>query len=531
MALNRFIFKLAAPAVFMVMSTTAAAGPLEEFYQYFQSGQYPKALSALEKIHVDENSLSSKAYLSGLSYSRMQEYDKASAQFEIAIKYKNDSVDLYYEYGQALYASNELKKAREAFKISAEKQFNRPASLYYVAHISQILENFDLARDYYLMVVKEKSSDAKMKQIAYFQLGETMLAIAREKSKTPDDLVRRVDKFILPMFASALKQDKNSTLAMEINQRTSEIMVEFGLDPNLLINGRRINPKRYGGYIAQRVRYDNNVTLVNEENNVQQSTKNSAIFETEGYAKYDFALKKRYIVSPEARFIYTKYANQSDSDVYQNDAFTFNAALKNKYEHTIKDLPASLIFDFDYAYTQKDWHAQKKKEYYANSKTLTLGESFSYFAIGDTTLRIKRRIYDGANSDISNHTTSINGDQTFFLKNHHLLLAFAEASFIDNYNSEETSTNTYMVRFDYIIPEIRPLYTLDIALATTMTDTKEQKSTRGTEMSWNPSIDFARDLNSNARISLNYDFTKNTSDSTSYAYSKHVITAEFRYAF
>lgn len=531
MKLNRFILKIAAPAIVVFMSPHLYANSLEESYKYFQNGQYPQALAALEKVHVDNSAISSKAYLAGLTYSRMQEYDKAILQFELAIREKNESADLYYEYGQALYAANELKKSRKAFKVSAEKNFNKPASLYYVAHISQILEEFDMARDSYMQVLKEKTSDTKMKQIAYFQLGETLLSLARERSKNPEDLSRRVEKFILPMISNGHKQDPTSNLAMEINQRTSEIMVEFNLDPNLLANGRRISPKRSSGYITQRVRYDNNVTLTNEENNVQQSKKDSFIFETEGYARYDFVAKKRFVISPEARLIFTQHTNQTDPEVYQNDSFVMNASLKNKYEHALRDLPASLIFDIDYSYTLKDWKAEKKKEYYAQSTTFTLGESFSYFAIGDTTVRVKRKNYAGENELISNHTTSINGDQTFFLPTHHLLLAFFEASFIDNFNNPSTNTNTYMLRLDYIMPEIRPLYTVDLAMAVTMTDTKEQDLTRGTEMSWNPSIDIARDLSPAARISLNYDFTKSTSKDTSYAYNKHVITTEFRYAF
>lgn len=532
MKLNRFTIRTGALFTAMTLSSLAHAGPsLDEFYKLFKSGQYPKALEAIKSIQVSEDVRSSKSYLTGLTYSCMQEYDKAISQFELAIREKNDIADLYYEYGQALFAANELKKARDAFKNSANKKFNRPASLYYIAHISQILEEYELSKDYFSMVIKEKGTDQKLKQVAYFQLGEVLLLLARQKSSNPKDLTRRVDKFILPTMSLALKQNEESEIAKDIRQRTSEIMIEFNLDPNLLANGRRVPGKRYAGYISQKISYDNNITLTSEENNVQGSQKSSLVYETEGYAKYDFIFKKRFMVSPEARFIFTEHGNQSDSDVYQNDALTINGSVKNRYEHLFKELPAATLFDIDYSHTLKDWKAEKKREFYSRSVTFSIGESLSYFNFGDTSVRLKRKNYTGEDETINNHTTTLAADQTIVLPIQHLMVAAFEASFIDNYNSESTSTNTFLLRLDYIIPDIKPKYTLNIALATTMTDTKEQKSTRGTEFTWNPSVDLTYDLNHRMNLGLNYDFTKNTSDSESYAYSKHVITTEFRYAF
>jgi len=48
-------------------------------------------------------------------------------------------------------------------------------------------------------------------------------------------------------------------------------MTEYKLDPNLLVSGRRISLNHYSAYAAQRVKYDDNVSLVSEENNVSQS--------------------------------------------------------------------------------------------------------------------------------------------------------------------------------------------------------------------------------------------------------------------
>lgn len=531
MALSRIKMRIYVPVALLVMSNALHANSLEEFYKHFKSGHYPQALEALDKIGVEENSLSSKAYLSGLSYSRMQEYDKAAAQFAIAIKNKNESIDLYYEYGQALYASNELRKAREAFKVSADKKFNRPASLYYVAHISQVLEEFDAAKDYYTLVLKDKDTDLKMKQISNFQIAETLLAIAREKSKEPADLNRRVEKFIIPLMQKGFELDKSTAVAGDINQRIAELMKEFSLDPNIMANGRRISPKRYSGYASQKMKFDDNISLTNEENNVQQSRKESYMFETEIYAKYDFVLKKRYIISPEARFSYLQHSDRASPEVFQNDNHVITMNLKNKYEHNVKEKPASFLFDIDYSRTYKDFNAQKKREFYANSVSFTFGESLSLFEIGDTTFKFKRKNYTGQSETISNHTNSFSADQTFFLPIQHLLIALFDASFIDNYNNTSSSTDTYLFRLDYIIPEIAPTFTLGLGLAYTLTDTLEQKATRGTEKNLNPSIDLSKDLSNGHKISINYDYTTTKSLDQNYAYNKSVFTTEYRFSF
>lgn len=531
MAFNRLKMQIAVPAALLIMSGSVQANSLEEFYKLYKKGQYQEALQALEKVTAMENSLSTKAYLSGLSYSKMQEYDKAVAQFTVAIEQKNNSHDLFYEYGQALYATNELRRAREAFKISADKKFNRPASLYYVAHISQVLEEFEVAKDYYTLALKDRNSDLKILQIANFQIAETLLSIAREKSQEPADLNRRVEKYVLPMMQKGLDLDKSTAIAGDINQRMAELMKEFELDPNMLNNGRRISPKRYSGYAAQKMKFDDNISLTNEENNIQQSKKESYLFETEVYAKYDFVLKKRWIISPEARFSYLQHSDRSSPEVFQNDSFVMNLNLKNKYEHTVKAKPASLILDLDFSKNYKDYRSVKKREFYADSLSFTIGESISLFEIGDTSFKFKRKNYTGASQTINNHTNSFSVDQIFFLPIQHLVIALFDASFIDNYNNVSTNTDTYLIRLDYIIPEIAPTYTLGLGLAYTITDTLEQKSTRGNEANMNPSIDFSKSLSQNSKISINFDYTTTTSKDTSYAYNKNVFTTEYRFSF
>lgn len=519
---------LAALLSFNLYAQTPA---MSEFKQYYKNGQYTRAIEALEKLDASESSNGEKFYLLGECYSKLQEFDKAILNYEKALKENNAHEDLHYQYGQALYAANDLKKARAAFKESAKKKFNSPASKYYVAHISQILEEYPEAKDSYTALIKEKYADNRIKQIARFQLAETILMMMREKNMKPDEMEKGVAKYVLPLMKQAHKTDKASSAATDIEQRISEIEKEFHLDPNLLLNGRRISPKRYSAYVVQKIKFDDNVTMTNEENNVTASQKESFIFESEAFAKYDFVLKKRFIVSPELRFNFIQHSDQDSSEVFQNDSYSINAGLKNKYEHTAFAAPATFLLDFEYSINNKDWNQKHSREHYADSFSFSLGELFSYFSFGDTSFKIKFKDYKGENSTINNRTTSLIADQTFMLPTQHLLIAFFEADFISNYNNKSTSSNTYLSRFDYIIPDVLPSYTLDVALGMTVTDTKDQQDARGTEFSLNPSLDLSKQINDRFKIGVNYDFTKSNSKQADYKYTKSVFSTEFRYSF
>jgi tetratricopeptide (TPR) repeat protein len=524
--------KMVSPLVLLLSLNLYAQSPsLTEFNQFFKSGQYSKALTALEKNIATDLESGQKAYLEGLCYSKLQEYDKAIKSFESAIKENNKNADLQYEYGQALYAANELKAARRAFKESAAKKFNYPASIYYVGHISQILEEYPEAKDYYTELIKSKEADTKMKQIARFQLSETLLLMMREKNLKKDDLEKNVEKYIIPMMGQAYNTDKGSQLATEIDQRSREIQKEFNLDPDLMVNGRRISSKRYSGYLSQKIKFDDNISLTNEQNNIQQSKKESYIFESEAYAKYDFVLKKKFIISPEARINFLQHSDQDSPEVYQNDSLSFYTNIKSKCEHTFRNQPASFLFDVEFNKILKDWKQTHKREAYANSTAFGIGEQFNYFSIGDSSLKLKRKAFSAENDALSSTTISIIGDQTAYLQNQHIMIALFEADFIDNFNNPSSNTNTYLARIDYMIPEIMPKYTLGLAFATTITDTKEQMATRGTELSLNPSIDLSKEINEKMKISVNYDYTKNKSKLSDYDYKKHVFSTELRYSF
>lgn len=503
------------------------AETIEDFYRAFKGSKYTEAQKIIEKISFESKNQSTKFYLAGLTLARLQEFDKAIIEFERAKKLGNDAEDLHYELGQAYYATNELRKSREAFEKSIETNFNTANSLYYVGHISQTLEEYEKSKNAYTQIIKNKTNDDKVVQIARFQLAETLLAMARTKK----NVAAIVDRYVITLLRQAYETETTTPVALEIQARIQELLTEFKLDPNVMVNGRKISEKRHSLSLGQKLKFDNNVTLANDQTTVVQSKKESYIFETEAYAKKDFVLKKRFILSPDIRFTFNHYSDTKNATVYQNNSYLITTTLKTKTEHSLFGKPASLLLDLDRTYTARDKLQEKKRSKYATSLSYTLGEKFRFFNVGDTTLKIKFKDYDAYLNTLNNKTTSFSIDQTWFTAKKHLLILLFSLDSVDNYNATTNSTDSYLMRFDYLIPEIIPQYTLGFALSTTLLDTKEQTNTRGTEKTYSPSVDISRDLSSQLKVGFNYEYTKNSSKSDSYKYNKSVFTSELKYTF
>lgn len=512
---------------FAFSTISLKAESIEDFYRAFKVSKYSEAQKIIEKINFETNKENTKHYLLALTYSRLQEFDKAIVEFEKAISMGNDAKDLHYELGQAYYAANELKKSRQAFEKSVALDFNKANSLYYIGHISQTLEEYEKSRNAYTQIIKDKNSEDKIVQIARFQLAETLLSMARDKKNTAS----LVDRYVIPLLKQAYETEKTTPVALEIQGRIQELLNEFKLDPDMMINGRKISSKRHALTLGQKLKFDNNVTLANDQTTVVQSKKESYIFETEAYAKKDFIFKKRFIISPEARFTFTQYTDSKNATVYQNNSYLLTTALKTRTEHVLFNKPASFLLELDRSYTARDKLQEKKRTKYATSLTYTIGEKFRLFNVGDTTIKFKFKDYDAYLETLSNKTKSLSVDQTWFTTKKHLMIFLLSMDLVDNYNATTNSTNSYLMRFDYLIPEIIPQYTLGLALATTLLDTKEQKSSRGVEKTYAPSIDISRDLSEKLKVGFNYEYTRNTSKSDTYKYTKSVFTTEVKYSF
>lgn len=533
----RFVLAVVFFSLLTINRTFASEEALKDIYKSYITAQYQDALSKLDKLQPkDKNLLQTKFYWKGLCYSRLQKFPEAIKNFEEAYKAGNTAQDIDYEYGQALYAMNQLEKARGAFEKAADKNFKRPTSYYYVGHISQLLEEHNAAKAAYEKILKEKDAENSLVQFARFQIAEVLLAIAEnkeEKKENKEEMPVLVQKYVLPQFEKALQINPDSQNATDIKRRMDEIKKQYGLDPNFLANGRQLTPKPWEISLSQKVSYDNNVTQATDLPTVRATQKESYIFDTEVFAKYRFVHNRRHVTSPEIRFTRTKYGDQDNAEVYSNDSYSFAPALRFKDEHKLFGEMASLIFDIEYNYTIRDRLNRHSYVYYGGTWSESIGEKFKFFSFGETTLKLKLKQYSAYDQTLNSTTVNPSLTQMVFLPSlKHLLLVLIQSDFT-TVEDDSQSADNHLFRLDYIVPEFyNAFWSLQLSFALTLTDPKVGKETRGLEKTYNPGLKLTRNINQDFQVSASYDYTKKSSqDETSYAYTKNVTAFELRYSF
>ncbi len=496
-------------------------------FKYYKDGTYIKALADLDKIKTDRDRkiLGNKEYLKGIIFNRLLRYEEAIDSFIKAQKLGFKIEDFHYELGQAYYANNDLFKARSSFTKSFDSGFNKKISLYYMAHITQILEDFKKAKAYYtsLLKVAEEEKDRKMSQIAHFQLSECLLSMA-EKREDPKPLII---KFVIPHLKESKEVLPESSLAKEIKTRISEVERRYYLDPNMMKNGRNLSDKRFRARFRHEVRYDSNITLSTDVPTAQSTEKETFIHETNLNMGYLFSHSGRFTHTPEIRIRNTYHTDRDEATVFQNDTFNLTGSLDNSYEHTLFGQQASALFNINYSYIERDREKIKDKILFSRATSVYFGERFRFFSFGPTTIKLKYKDYKSFDASLHNKTSSISFEQIKSLASGNLLLILGQYDYIDRYNSPDSTTANYLLRFDYLTPNIWNRFTLNTSLSTSFLDTKEQSNTRGLEKTITPSVELRRKVGKLISANLGFDYTWNISkDKQNYDYKKHVIRFE-----
>ncbi len=495
----------------------------------FQKGSYSKVIEGLSGLRETKKNRATKFYLIALSHNKLQNYDQSIPYFIKAIKSKSTAKDIYYEYGQALYANNDLIKARIAFNKSSSLDYKKDSSIYYIAHISQILEENKMAKTYYTKIISSTTADVGLKQVARFQIGEVLLSMAREN----EDTERLVKQFVLPQLDKAVEIDSTTSLAKEIKSRKKEIEREFGLDPNILYNGKRISSKRWNLSFAQDLGFDNNISLTNDLPSSAASREESFVLKTKVRGGYDFIAKKRFIIKPELGLTLKNHTNRDSDAVRSEDSYDISPSISTSLEHKAFNKPASLFFNIDYNYNSKYRTELSRKAFYNRSTTYQFGEKFKFFSKGDTSFKFKYKDLVSYTETLHNKTTSFSIDQLYLTQNSSIFMFLLSYDSLDTYNNTTSSTNSTLVRVDYIKPNIFPKVTLHFGASinfVSYTDANESL-VRGTEKTFTPSLKLTKKVTRNFKYSIGYSYTKNSSIKSDYDYSKHVTTSSIKYSF
>jgi tetratricopeptide (TPR) repeat protein len=506
--------------LFFFIAVNINGANLEEFYVSFKTGKYQQAVEVLESIRSTSSFEPTRNYLMALCFKNMQQFEKATLYFKLAIKSGNTSKDLFFEYGQTLFAQNDLEKAKRGFK--------RSYSLYYIAHISELLEDHSSTKRNYVKLIKDKSADKGLRQFAYFRLSELVYDLVKNKFYVQN----YIEKFVAPLLEKGIAVDKDSSAASEMRSRFDEILLKHNMHPLLMINGRMLSRKGLTLFATQQYKTDDNVTLQSDAPAVANTATNrsSWISNTEVFASKRFLSGKRFILTPEVRLNYVHYGERENIDVAQNDSYSLTPALRGSYEFSWNKKVASLLFEVEHDYTARDKNREGRRSFFGRSTTFSLGLQRGFFANGDTTIRLRQRNLSSFSDAISGTTTSLSADQLWIRENGHIMIGLF---IMDIYrpNSSFNATDSFLFRGDYLIPRLFWGTDLNLSTSVTMLDTKEQSVTRGTERTLDFGIRLQKRISKKMRLAAFANKITNSSvDEENFSYSKQTLGLELRYS-
>jgi tetratricopeptide (TPR) repeat protein len=500
---------------------------LKEFYFEFKQGSYLSALNYLKELEATPEQKTFSHYWQGICFNKLQRFDEAIEQFKTVLKLKAYFPDLYYELGQALYASSRPEIALLSFRDSIAKGSKIGLSLYYLGYINQSLGKKEEALKSYQQILKLPENEKKdVLQASMYQVGEIYYAEI-DKESNPERFLR--DK-VLPQYEKARDIDKLSSLAIEINQKIESIIEKYNLVLLKMINGRATIRPRYYLKLSEEVKYDTNVIL--EANAVQNKAqyKDTSISKTDALARYGFYPNNIMSFFPETRVNYSYHGNRDQGAIYKNDNYLVQPALRTNYEYTLFENRATHVVDFDFAYNARDVYEQKALVFNYRSYTLMLGEKINIIPLGETILRFRKK-YFYSYSDLSDSdTNTIAIEQT-------LTFPAGYTLFIVNTNdwskvrNDQLNTNTYTLRFDLITPRLKDWFTTTLSFGSSLNNPVHQKESRGLEKMYNPALKLTRGFGK-YRLNVKYDYIRNNSkDKTTYDYTKSIYGLEFEYLF
>jgi hypothetical protein len=158
-----------------------------------------------------------------------------------------------------------------------------------------------------------------------------------------------------------------------------------------------------------------------------------------------------------------------------------------------------------------------------------IGERFNVFSGGETTLRLKRRIFDSYIVTTDSSTTSLVFEQIISTPvNTYILYGSYDMTRVED-NSYDT--NAFTARGDVIMGRVKDWFTPSFGLAITRTNPLHNTA-RGTEYLFNPTARISKILRKSLRGNLKLDYQKyNSKDEDNFAYKKYTYSFELEYIF
>jgi len=497
---------------------------MKEAFLKYSTGDFEGVLSEIKsskkRFKLTNNKKGLLEYWSALSHLKLFNFDESIMAFKNAIKLGHQSDDLFYEYGQALYAQEKYKTARSAFKTSLKKGYKKAVSLYYIGYCSQLLGDKRTAVKMFKSI--EKIDDLEKSEViqpARMQIAEIFLEQAKRTSKSS----RTIEKLILPQYQRALDYNPKSQLAPIIRDKIEKIQQQYELVLFQLRNGRPTQRPPYLIRGSLGTSYDSNVNSITE-NSYESSKDASALMNFSFIGRYTFYIKDLISSAPGLNINYSKFLND-ETYINNNDSLSLNFILRNAYEHTIKGKDASFLFDFEY----NQLKTEKTLEDSTNSMTFILGERLGLGIAKEIVLRyfFKKTESDFSNSfNTTSHKLQLENSTTW-----KRLFLISLLSFTKETGDELAALdkNTFQVRNDIILPKLlwsTPTIGLDIQKIS-----YGSLTSRDNDLLISPTINLSKSLKKGMRLIWDCTYTKYFSDVSTSEYSKWSTGLNFEYIY
>ena len=506
---------------------------INAIFKKFDKGSYDEVIQDLENIQKQIN-LHKKYrsdiqgliyYWRGLSYIKISEYDLAIEFLEKAIQSKFKAKDIYYEYGQALYVSEKLKKARLAFKRSVKNKFKIAVSLYYIAYISQQLKDYKKAVSFYNMIEKMPTDNTKdILQASRMQIAEIYL---KQVEKLPDTF-RSVEKYVIPKFKEALNHNPTSNLADDIRKKIEMIQRRYDLLIFKMRNGRPAATPRYFLRTSLSYSIDDNVNNLDKDTLASLDFKDyaSSFTRADLYGRYTFYPNSSISVAPEITTSYTSYQSDSTSIISNNNYF-FTGGVTFNYEHTYNQAPATTYLNIDHTYNADDANSDEKLDKASARSSITLSEELQFWTSHPTTLRYRFAQTKAVTEEASFTTHSAIWEQLINRGDYSIFTytAFDINTYLEN---ESSNTNIFTIRGDLILPTLWSLFNPNFFVSSVMTNHLKDTD-RGVTSLYTYGFSLNRPIGQKLFATLNYSQESQTGESSSDVYSGSLLSFNIDY--
>jgi len=493
----------------------------------YKTGDYDGALKKLNQLENYQNYDGMAFYWKGLVYNKLQQFDQSAKYFRKSIQRKNIPSDLYYEYGQALYAAHNYRESYRMFRRSYKQNYKPGSSLYYMGYIKQLQNKFPEAVKRYKKVEEVKTS-LDIRQAASFQVAQIYLQNAE---KHPHK-AKMVHKTAIPQLQKALNIDRKSSLSKDIQKQIAGLDRKYDLGYGKMKNGRPIPKKLYVLKFSQSMGYNSNV--INEANTTQSAVaqKGSVITDTFFKASRRFNSKRRFHVTPEFRSSLKYHLNRHVVTVKKNDSYIFTGFLSTGIEHKLFKKPATSFLDIEYNYTARDNTGQGAKRYYSRDYSAAIGETFHLYGKHDATFKFQIKNVDTRLTSLETRNLVWSGTQLFDAFKG-MISVFASYERIRYVYNTQMDNDVYTGRLDYIKAEILNKLTLTGSFTYTLFDQKHQVYERGWEQKYAPSFKIERKFMDN-KLTATADYTytrQNSKNKNSYQFKGYDMGLDLTYKF